>query len=329
MSLKQYSKFDKHLINVKVIYLDQKDWIHLSQAFHNKESKKHKIAKFFLKLSNTSEYIFPISIIHIIETINCLSDNPRRKLIDFMIKVSKGNYVTHYTKFLEMEIYYSLLAIEKGYYHDIRKYVFTKSNLDLMGVYGFSLTDINTNKDASPEIYEKMKKILDDPNHIKILLQKSINRKDKLDIESNNAKILKTIYNEIEEETKFSKGKRVNIAICKFWSQHVIPEVTKMFKKYNISSFTLNKDNILDQMRLVCSQFVIANLLANRKKDTSKNPSSNDIYDIEFLAMAIPYADIVTVDKAYYNYIKQSKLDVVYKTKILKNIDELYELLKK
>ncbi len=326
--MKQYSKFDSEKSKIKRVYLDQKDWIELARGYHEKEnSERKKIANYILKLADSNKYIFPISFTHLIETLNCLSDKPRKSLLDYIIKVSKGNYITHYVKFVESEIYYSLLAIEKGLFHDIRNFVFTKSHVNLVGAEGFSLTEKDSGKNASSEVYRIVEEAINDPNNLRIIMKESPDQKNIDEVKKSEEENLKEIQNEIEWIKKVPKEHKHNVALLRFWFKYVIPKIGIFLKRYNLDHKTINQENIKDQMKLVCSQYVLANLLALREKDQSKAISVNDLNDIDFLAMVIPYADFVTLDKRYYGYVKSLKLDSLYKTIVVRDIFQLYEQL--
>ncbi len=76
----------------KIVYLDQNIWIYLAQIYYNieKDTDISKVCETISKKSDSGELIFPLSAVHLIETHHIQDNERRERLIEFMLKVSKG-----------------------------------------------------------------------------------------------------------------------------------------------------------------------------------------------------------------------------------------------
>lgn len=89
---------------MKIIYLDQKDWIFLSKGYYNQSLKpNNEICNIVLKSSDQG-VIFPMSLIHFEETLQHLNYERKKRLLSFMVKVSKGYSIAPCSTIIKMEI---------------------------------------------------------------------------------------------------------------------------------------------------------------------------------------------------------------------------------
>jgi hypothetical protein len=58
-------------------------------------------------------------------------------------------------------------------------------------------------------------------------------------------------------------------------------------------------------------------------RNPSKQWTPNDIYDIDALALAVPYCDIVGTEKACHHLLNASRLGERMRTNILRRLDDL------
>ena len=58
-------------------------------------------------------------------------------------------------------------------------------------------------------------------------------------------------------------------------------------------------------------------------RNRDKQWSANDIYDIDALALAVPYCDIVVTEKACHHVLQASHLGKRMHTALLRSLDEL------
>ncbi|MEZ5334253.1 MAG: hypothetical protein R2741_02915 [Methanolobus sp.] len=76
----------------QVVYFDQNIWIELAKTYYGKNSDQKivQLCKKIIQKSEKEEIIFPLSLVHMIETHHATNEKRRNELIDFMLKVSRG-----------------------------------------------------------------------------------------------------------------------------------------------------------------------------------------------------------------------------------------------
>ncbi|MCJ7816961.1 MAG: hypothetical protein MUP55_03845, partial [Candidatus Aenigmarchaeota archaeon] len=90
----------------KIVYLDQNKWIELSKAYYGIESNPDikRACTIVIKASESGKAIFPLSVAHLEETLKNSSQERRKRLIDFMIKVSDCYTILPYINLMDYEV---------------------------------------------------------------------------------------------------------------------------------------------------------------------------------------------------------------------------------
>jgi len=65
----------------------------------------------------------------------------------------------------------------------------------------------------------------------------------------------------------------------------------------------------------------------SRNEHWDRKIESNDATDIAFLNVAIPYCDVLVLEKYFHNLARNSKLDKKYNTRIIKSLSDLENFL--
>ncbi len=68
---------------------------------------------------------------------------------------------------------------------------------------------------------------------------------------------------------------------------------------------------------------IMMNLRIQRNDQFEKAISANDLHDLSFLAMAIPYCDIVVTENLWVDLAKRKGFDQKYNTILLSDLAEL------
>ena len=148
----------------KIVYLDLNAWIDLAKIFYGQSSSPEKeLLDKVLEASENDEAIFPISLIHLSEA-HCIANPQRRKkLVSFMVKLSKYYTLTPYwNKLQELEI---------------KNLIFEKLDLPLINIRnrfvgkGFSMlmgatptiTSETINAEEITALNKELLRLLDDP----------------------------------------------------------------------------------------------------------------------------------------------------------------------
>jgi hypothetical protein len=121
----------------KIIYLDQNIWIFFSDSYYeNKDMKIKRICEKVIKASESNSSIFPLSLNHLIESHHGQDPEKRDKLIDFMLKISKGYTIPTFTSVIEAEIKNATLK-KLGYQtSNIKDFVIQKGSSNMYGATG-------------------------------------------------------------------------------------------------------------------------------------------------------------------------------------------------
>lgn len=99
------NKYSRNVMQ-KIVYLDQNKWIDLSRAFYGRDDGKPFInaLECLRVLSQKSEIILPISIIHFMETSKIANRARRERLARFMVDLSRGYGILPFTEIYESEV---------------------------------------------------------------------------------------------------------------------------------------------------------------------------------------------------------------------------------
>ena len=62
-------------------------------------------------------------------------------------------------------------------------------------------------------------------------------------------------------------------------------------------------------------------------QDISRPIKPNDILDIMFIAIAVPYCDVVVTERGWSKILNQKKIGEMYETKIIHRIEDLSEFI--
>ena len=91
---------------MKYTYLDQNKWIELARGI--KEKKENYIVLYNTILKNIEEekWAFPLSIIHILETMKRKDTRSRNDILNLMFSVSNGYTICEYNNINEIEFEY-------------------------------------------------------------------------------------------------------------------------------------------------------------------------------------------------------------------------------
>lgn len=335
----------------KIIYLDQNIWIYLSHAYY--QNKKYGdialICENLLKKSVSGDLIFPVSIVHIIETYHIQDPKKRDKLIDFMLKLSNGYTIPPYLSLTDIEIRNSIFKRLNLPTTDLINIVIRKgissifgSKLDIIGKFPENIEKAQIELLEIPESLKK--KLLLDIDKSKTIKDSIIEWLDSLDGISwvfKNSEIFNengedSIDNSIEEIEKIrSKYKRIEdknmrykVVLLENFRSVISPRIREICNELGISEDAIfpkewTKMDWINFIEDIPTFYVLFNLSYKREIYFERPITRNDEYDINSMAIAIPYCDIIVAEKMFSSIAKQTKLDEIYNTIILSSIKDL------
>lgn len=318
---------------MKYVYLDQNRWIELAKGWSNKDLAIYPFVEDLRSKVLKGELIFVLSIAHLKETLKQGDRERGKKLLDFMVYLSNGNYICPFTRDVVKWEIKNIFNKRLGKpLINLKEYVFGKRFDKIVSFYGGTIV----NKEGSEipnEIKEKLEnelKSLD--NFYKFFAsEKSFNsaRKSGLDnIES--TKLLEETRK--KERTQFKdKNLQTRVILARHLANELGPIIASWGCSIGLPINFLEEDlksreKVINLFQEISSEYVYFSLTDRRDRDLSKNIEPNDLYDITSLAIAIPYCDIVWTEKRFGTMARELKLEEIYKTKIPKNLEEFKSL---
>lgn len=324
---------------MKYIYLDQNKWIELAKGIKQENSKYIELYNTIINNVENGIWAFPLSIIHITETMKRKDEASRKEILDLMFSVSKG---------------YAICDYATADYIEFKYWVNNKAS-------DFSeLKPIMIRQDYANIISLSMEKVFLEfgkmdglqPNELEILKQeikKYYSERDVFDkichiAERDIIKNEEFYYNCFEEGRQgFLKWKESIKKLDVYKEKHLYPAylLHTFFELYKsrleklspemknnvsemISRSTKNKTMTIANLEALPGFNVYNRLIFELFNNPDKEVHKHDFNDIAYLRVAVPYCDIVIGENYWCNRVCHYKLDEKYKT-IVKTC--LFELL--
>lgn len=310
------------------IYLDQNKWIELARGIKSNEKKYTDLYKKMLLNVQNGVWAFPLSIIHVSETIKRKNEESRTNLLDLMYSVSKGCSIADYTSANIFEFNY--WVSHKTF--DIKEIRDQVISFDLAKIIGLSLDDLNIkikgNENVTAEQVTHIKNIIKkhscDKEIFKMICEheSSINKDEEFFYNGliTAREEFKLWRKEIEKSSEF-KEKHVYPAylIKRFFAEYgqiinKLPDSNKQIIKSNFDNNKKNKQQMIALLETLpgfnIENRLVYELLSNQNKKVHKH----DFFDLAFLRVAVPYCDIVIAEKYWIDRVQNYKLDSKYNT---------------
>jgi len=313
----------------KRIYLDTKDWITLARVENGLETDYGliEVLQKIKKLSESGEVVFPISFSHLEDIMIRKDDESRNKLIDFIMSISKGYVLQPYTFHMQEEVV-NAACHRLGYpsVYDIKSKILYKG-LPFILSTGYEITA----KNVPEELIKKMKEEAEKPETMSKFLKdgefSEYFRKDRKIIDG----AAQNMEKNRKEKMKIDKEKRFNEAIAHYIYDIICPHLAKFL----IGATKEQKDQIIPKDKKSMEKFledmpatnVSFRLTYGRDEWYEREVQPNDIADINHLAGAIPYCDIVVTEKTFGSLSQQLGLDKKYGCIVLRSLKELNKII--
>lgn len=302
-----------------IIYLDQNKWIDLSHAYHGMpEGQKfqHVLTKIQSAVSR-KDAIFPLSFQHYFETNKGSNLEQRRRLAKVMAEISKGICISPQERMMQWELKRSLAKL------------FNEPILETPSAFGYGFPcalglSVEIPKDQFDEAREKITSfettfnliVEDDSDEFNAWSQEFEITHNKL------AGNLEKFREKVKNLEKLSRKHAyvVHLAIA---LQEEITEALSYFNKTPQELFSIGAKKLDSFWENVPTLHVEIELNVSRSEHWDRKIEPNDTTDIAFLNVAIPYCDVLVVEKYFHNLIKQKGLDKKYKTQVFRSINDL------
>jgi hypothetical protein len=311
----------------RIIYLDQNAWSNIA--------KDDNATALLKRRANSGETIFPLSIIHLQETLKCSNESKRLELARLMVDLSNGYCLLPYIdKVIAVETRNAVLRLYGYQTQSVLNFVLGKGICHLLGVKPTIVPrpGAKVNGEPPPEIRKKMMDYIESPQAIfdAFRLLPSLDEKTRQRYEvavaqmEENRKRLQRIVNK-SDRNKFVYGDFmidvVGPYVAKTLQELNLPKELVFFKDWGKQEF----DNFIYRIPTALSLF---NLVVKRDQQLSRPIQTNDIPDVWALSLAIPYCDIVVTEKLWAS-ITMNETNVAERcnTTVLRNITELQQRL--
>lgn len=307
-----------------IVYLDQNKWIDLSRAYHGMtEGKKFQdvLTKIQTAVSNKS-VIFPLSFQHYFETNKDPDVERRKRLARVMAEISQGISISPQERTMQWELE---KALAKLYNEPIPK------TLSMFG-YGFPCALGISTEVPTDQFDETRDKITSFETTFNLLVEDDNDEFNAWaqEFETTHSELaskLEEFREKVKNLDKLSR-KRAYVVHLATALQEEITEALSYFNKTPQELFSIGAEKLDSFWEDVPTLHVEIELNMGRNEQwRDRKIQPNDATDIAFLSTAIPYCDVLVVEKPFHNLIKQNELDKTYKTRVFSNINDLEGIL--
>jgi hypothetical protein len=312
----------------KRIFLDTNKWIDLGKAYHGLhggEKYKTILQKIESKLAG-GEIVLPVSFVQILETWKNLNRERRKRLATVVARLSNALFLLPPDFLRPLEIQNAVARL------------IGKSEIDLYeravgrgAAYAFGRElKAEIHEPHLPQDEERLNEIFKGPEVFEQIL---IDGMDEQDIKR-RAEAAAKLAEKTEELRKNGKEKHfsetyVKTEMLKFitddyiladWiaaEKHFGRDLTDLFPK------NWTPEEFMDFLHSIPTIDVFFTLYTIRDEQVGRPIRDNDVYDIGFLAVAVPYCDIVVLEKFFADLIKRSGLAKKWDTIVVTDLREL------
>jgi hypothetical protein len=316
-----------------IVYLDQNKWIDLSRAYHGMPEGKEfqpALTKIQSAVLNKSA-IFPLSFQHYFETNKDPDLERRRRLARVMAELSQGICISPQERMMQWELERALAQL----FNEQSPEIPPTFGYGIPCAFGFSLIvkDQSGNYVALPK--EQSEQIRDgitsfDATFNLLMEDDNVEFHDwaqEFQITHNNlAGKLEEFRKTVRKLGKLSR-KRAYIVHLATALEEEITKVLGYFDKTPEDLFSIGAEKLDAFWENIPTLDVEIELNVSRNEHWDRKIESNDATDIAFLNVAIPYCDVLVLEKYFHNLARNSKLDKKYNTRIIKSLSDLENFL--
>jgi len=302
-----------------IVYLDQNMWIYLSQAYYGiPKGEKYQpvLAKIQKAVSNKSA-IFPLSSQHYYETNKGSDLEQRKRLAKVMAEISQGIAISPQERMFKWELVRALAKL------------FNEPIPAMPPVLGYGLPcAFGISLQIPKEQFDETRDRITSPNTTFSLLVENDN-----DEFNNWAQEFETTHsnltgklNEFREKVRKSDKSLRRRAYVVHLATALEEEITKSLGYFNKTPeefFSIGAEKLDSFWENIPTMNVEIELNVGRNEHWDRKIEPNDTTDIAFLTVAIPYCDIVVLERYFHNLAQNKVLDKKYNTRIIRNLGDL------
>lgn len=310
------------------VYLDQNKWIELARSYHNRTDNWDDDLNLYMERAKSGHAVFPLSSAHVIET-NKAGDLDRRgRLAEVMVLLSKGVFVAPPSVVQPYELE---CAVAETFEVEV-----SSSQPQLYGTgieFAFGEEPIEPSEHLPVPLQKRFRSIIESPAVVKLFLQgvqglENLNtqgRKAVDGIEEDYAKSVEAFRGKAEEysqETRY-RAHIGNLLLAE--QEKLLPVLAKDLTIDDV--LELGPEGIANFIRSAPTYDVEISLATQRNEHHDREADKNDMIDLGFLGMAIPYCDVVITENFWADLAKRERLGDKYNTLISGDLEDLTEIL--
>ena len=316
-----------------VIHLDQKDWIGLARGHYGKDSELTQVSKEVVRAADSGKVIFPMSVIHLDETVRNQDDDGRKRLAEFITKVSKGWSILPAQRIIDLEIESACLKNLGVRGYNLREYAIKKSWFHMFGSKG-TIVDKDPLKPASQELKDYVFEKVSNVESLLLVMKWGAD---------------KTLLKERQDEDRFyvqeaerirklsfrtkDKKLRHKVDLAKYSFNVILPKIITFLLEIGVdpdvfaTRVMTDEDSIIKFFQSIPTAFCAFELDYDRNMQAARKIQANDLNDIMSLSIALPYCDIVITERMWRSRIVDMKLHRLRPTKVLASVKDLRKIL--
>lgn len=318
-----------------IIYLDQNKWIDLAKAINKPDENPQyvDVAVKVLKKVEGDEWIFPISMIHFLETLSRSDPASRGRLSDIMALVAKNHSIKPFIS-VEHDEFINLFASV----HDPLKMIdinaVDKNLFPAMGAESISVTfKRELPVDMKECINDFVKNLHGDEKLFSKLMAESYDEKLVSEIHEGDEEAVLN-WNEMRENL-LNKPKQFRYKIfllesfmtqLAYRNKKLMSYFKKTREEFLPESILGDEQRTLDFLEGIPSLNTRCKLMFEVLKNQGRPIQLHDSRDVEFLSTAIPYCDVVITERTWKHAAKVHKLDTKYSTVVENDLNYLLKL---
>lgn len=317
------------------IYLDTNHWITLLKVKQGKETDKEleKLLSTIMEMTQSDKIRVLFSIFTFIEIQKRCNEVKREDAIDFILDVSKLYGLRPYSAFSNREIENAIEYVLHGrYVNNIYSKILGRG----LDVWESGVENLATSRPLQSSLERAQAKVVwriwQILSHRPEFVKRVLKDYGMVKIAQKSQKDHTEMINTLEQQRR----KNSNLSKIKFYryarANHILGLDARLFRimmSKGIESVQIfsSKERCELFLKHLNSLNVKALLIYERDIADEEPITYNDFLDIEHLAGAIPYCDIVVSDKAAVALCRRKKLDKMYNCHILSDLKKLSEYL--
>lgn len=313
----------------KLIYLDQNKWIDIARAHYGRDDGKPFVPVLadLTKRVGQEEIIIPMSAIHYIETSRPEDKERRERLARFMVKLSKGYGILPFNSIRDIEVQQAIMRKLTIVPHRSIKEIVVGKRL------AFALGADIAVESTDPKIVSELTSLIGEEETLIKLLVDAVDRSLAREFVEEDKSILAQLEeSRRKQQEDLTKEMRLRLAIAEMASGSLNSIVVNHLMKIGVSvkSFADSMNNAEDWIAFfldIPTMDIWINLNVLRDNDTSRPIHRNDTNDIAFLAVAVPYCDVVVTESYWAHQLKNNGFDKKYNCIILTSLLDLPDVL--